>query len=126
MHISLPLFWAPRFIAAIALLAGFMALAAYPRPAAAIEIDVTPGNINPLPIALPAFIGGSQDAQELGANITSVIANDLGRSGFFNPLPPESYIEQITSFEQEPRFADWRQIQAKALVTGQAVMEGGK
>ena len=41
------------------------------------------------------------------------------------PLPPESYIEQITSFEQEPRFADWRQIQAKALVTGQAVIEAG-
>ena len=126
MHISRLIVSAPRFVATVALLAGFLATAILPRPAAAIEIDVTPGNINPLPIALPPFIGGSQDAQELGANITSVIANDLGRSGFFNPLPPESYIEQITSFEQEPRFADWRQIQAKALVTGQAVMEGGK
>ena len=96
------------------------------RPALAVEGTVTGGQIDPLPIALPAFIGGSSDAQELGANITSVIANDLGRSGFFNPLPPESYIEQITNFEQEPRFADWRQIQAKALVTGQAVMDGGK
>ncbi|MEI2686720.1 MAG: hypothetical protein V9G14_11075 [Cypionkella sp.] len=28
-------------------------------------------------------------------------------------------MEQITDFDQQPRFADWRQIQAKALVTGQ-------
>src|SRR5690242_9196290 len=97
MQISRLTFCGPRLIAVV-LLAGFMALAASYRPAAAIEIDVTPGNINPLPIALPAFIGNSAEGQELGANITSVIANDLGRSGFFNPLPPESYIEQITSF----------------------------
>ncbi len=115
-----------QLFAAGVLLTGLMVLALAPRPAAAVEVDVTPGNINPLPIALPPFLSGSGEGQELGANITSVIANDLGRSGFFQPLPPESYIEQITNFEQEPRFADWRQIQAKALVTGQAVLEGGK
>src|SRR3954469_24549535 len=113
-----------------ALLLGLLALLPLtplaPDRAEAVEVDVTPGNINPLPIALPPFVGASGDAQEFGANITSVIANDLGHSGFFKPLPPESYIEKIASFDQEPRFADWRQIQAKALVTGQAVLEGAK
>jgi TolB protein len=108
------------------ILAAIFAVLLSERPLLAVEGVVTGGKIDPLPIALPAFLGTSGEGQELGANITSVIANDLGRSGFFLPLPPESYIEQITSFEQEPRFADWRQIQAKALVTGQVVLEGGK
>jgi TolB protein len=41
----------------------------------------------------------------------------------FRPLPPQSYIEQISDFSREPRFSDWRTIQAQALVTGQVVMQ---
>jgi len=126
MDIACTLLPVRRRFAAAAFLACLVLLGFAARPASALEIDVTPGNINPIPIALPAFLGSSGEGQELGANITSVIANDLARSGFFSPLPPESYIEQITSFEQEPRFADWRQIQAKALVTGQAILDGGR
>jgi TolB protein len=94
-------------------------------PLHALEVDVAPGNINPLPIAVPAFLGSGEDAQ-LGADMAGVIASDLARSGFFSPLDPASFIEQITDFNAEPRFADWRQIQAKALVTGQVSMAGGK
>ena len=79
-----------------------------------------------MPIAITAFVGSSEESAQAGADIAGVIANNLGRSGYFRPLPPESFIEQITNFDQEPRFGDWRQIQAKALVTGQAVMEGGR
>ena len=92
---------------------------------AATEIDLTGGRITPLPIAVTGFLPGG-GAEEAAATISGVISNDLGRSGYFNPLPPESFIEQISNFSQEPRFADWRQIQAKALVTGQVFMEGGK
>jgi TolB protein len=96
-------------------------------PAAkAVEIDVNKGQIDPLPIAITAFVGTSQDSAQAGADIAGVIANNLGRSGYFRPLPPESFIEQITNFDQEPRFGDWRQIQAKALVTGQTMMDGGR
>ncbi|MGQ0486656.1 MAG: Tol-Pal system beta propeller repeat protein TolB [Hyphomicrobiales bacterium] len=89
------------------------------------EIDITGGRINPLPIAIAPFLAGA-GAEEAAGTVTSVISNNLARSGYFNPLPPESFIEQIASFEQEPRFADWRQIQAKALVTGQVFVEGEK
>ncbi|HUR44156.1 MAG TPA: Tol-Pal system beta propeller repeat protein TolB [Aestuariivirga sp.] len=92
---------------------------------AATEIDLTGGRITPLPIAIAPFLPGD-GAEEGGTTMTSVITNDLGRSGYFNPLPPDSFIEQVTDFTQEPRFASWRQIQAKALVTGQVFMEGGK
>jgi TolB protein len=94
-------------------------------PSHALEVDVAPGNINPLPIAVPAFLGSGEDAR-VGADMAGVIASDLARSGFFSPLDPASFIEQITDFNAEPRFADWRQIHAKALVTGQVSMAGGK
>src|SRR5687767_6357429 len=111
-----------------ALLALFalISVLALARPAPAqTEIDVTGGRINPLPIAIAPFIA-TAGAEEAGITITQVITDNLARSGYFSPLPPESFIEQITSFDQEPRFADWRQIQAKALVTGQVFSEGGK
>jgi len=94
--------------------------------AQAVEIEVNKGQIDPLPIAITAFVGTSQESAQSGADIAGVIANNLGRSGYFRPLPPESFIEQITNFDQEPRFGDWRQIQAKALVTGQTMMDGGR
>lgn len=115
--------FAAKAVAAIATLLVVLAL----MPAAkAVEIDVNKGQIDPLPIAITAFVGGSPDAAQAGADIAGVIANNLGHSGYFRPLPPESFIEQITNFDQEPRFSDWRQIQAKALVTGQAMMDGGR
>ena len=89
------------------------------------EIDITGGRVDPLPIAIAPFLVGG-GAEEAGTTINGVITNNLGRSGYFAPIDPASFIEQITDFEQEPRFADWRQIQAKALVTGQVFLEGGK
>ena len=108
--------------AALALPAGMSSLT---RPAAAaLVVDVTKGQVAPMPIALPSFIGADATTAELGANITSVVASDLQNSGLFAPLPQESYIEKITNFGQPPRFADWRTIQAQALVTGQIVAQG--
>jgi TolB protein len=89
------------------------------------EIDITGGRIDPLPIAIAPFLAGG-GAEEAATTIAGVITNNLGRSGYFAPLDPATFIEQVSSFEQMPSFASWRQIQAKALVTGQAFIEGGK
>ena len=89
------------------------------------EIDITGGRVDPLPIAIAPFLSGG-GAEEAGSTIGGVVTNNLGRSGYFAPLDPATFIEQIGSFEQMPSFASWRQINAKALVTGQAFMEGGK
>ena len=89
------------------------------------EIDITGGRVDPLPIAIAPFLAGG-GAEEAASTISAVVNNDLGRSGYFAPIDPAAFIEQISSFEQMPSFASWRQIQAKALVTGQAFMEGGK
>jgi TolB protein len=102
--------------AVLGVAAGLAALA--PRPASAlIEIDVTHGNVQPLPIAIPNFSGGSADAQ-LGADVAAVITADLKRSGLFAPLDPSTFSGAAIGPDQMPRFGDWRTLNAQALVTG--------
>ena len=102
-------------IGAATLAAGILASG----PAAAlVSLDVTQGNVAPLPIAIPNFIGGSEGDAQLAADISGVVAADLKRSGLFQPLDPASFIEKITRADQVPRFQDWTVINAQALVTG--------
>ncbi len=82
------------------------------------------GRIDPVPVAIAPFLSGGAD--EAAATISGVIANNLGRSGYFAPISPENYPEQITSLDAEPAFDAWRSIKARALVTGSVANEGGK
>ena len=87
---------------------------------ATLHIDITKGNVEPVPIALPDLSGSP-----IGAEIMHVVSADLERSGLFRPIPPESFIEKVSAQTTTPRFADWRQINAAGLVTGSATPEGG-
>ena len=103
---------------AIVLLVAVLATANLARPASAmIDIDVTRGNVQPLPIALPDFLGAGTDAK-LGADITAVISSDLKRSGLFLPVDPSTFVQRDLGPDATPRFADWRVINTQALVTG--------
>ena len=82
------------------------------------QLDVTQGNIQPVPIAIPDFVGGTPNDVETGRNVAAVITANLKRSGLFLPVDPAAYIERITNFDAVPRFADWRTINAQGLVTG--------
>ena len=98
---------------AVAILA--LAALAFAGPASAqLRVDVTQGNIQPLPIAIPDFIGDPQ-----GAQIAGVVRADLDRSGLFRPLDPKSFVDQVKDINTVPNFANWRVINAQALVTGQ-------
>jgi len=88
------------------------------RAEALIELDVTQGNVQPLPIAIPNFIGGTEADAQLAADVSGVIAADLKRSGLFLPLDPASFIEKITNPNQTPNFQSWTVINGQALVTG--------
>jgi len=89
------------------------------RPAhAVLSIDVTQGNVQPLPIALPDFVAGSPADFEQARAITQIITDDLKRSGLFAPIDPSAYLEKITTIDTVPRFPDWRAINAQGLVTG--------
>ena len=95
-------------------------------PAQAVpRITITEGNIQPVPIALPDFLGGTPGDSEVARNVTQVINANLRRSGLFAPIDQAAYIEKITNTDAVPQFADWRAINAQALVTGRLRRPGG-
>ncbi len=85
---------------------------------AKLEIDITQGNFEPLPIAVPNFGAASGDLSGIGRDMAGVIAADLERSGLFKIVDQAAYIEQVGYQTGTPRFADWRQINAAGLVVG--------
>jgi TolB protein len=89
-----------------------------PQAWALLQLDVTQGNIQPMPVALPDFVGGGGGDAEPARNVTQVITSNLRRCGLFAPIDPAAYIEKIGNIDAVPRFPDWRAINAQALVTG--------
>jgi TolB protein len=87
------------------------------------KVDITQGNVEPMPIAVTDFVGADSS---VGRQITSVVSADLERSGLFRPISPAAFIEQITAADTIPRFADWRQINAQFIVTGGITPVGDK
>ena len=109
----------------LAIGAGSALIAALPRPSLAqVRIDVTQGNVAPVPIAIPDFVGGTPGDTEVARGMTQVITNNLKRSGLFAPIDPAAYIEKITNIDAVPRFPDWRAINAQALITGRVTRQG--
>jgi TolB protein len=85
---------------------------------AELRIDITRGTVEPTPIAVVDFIGGSSVEQEYGRGISRVVAADLERSGLFKPLDSRAFIQNNQAPGTLPRFGDWRVINAQALVQG--------
>ncbi len=79
------------------------------------EITVDRARTAPIPIAIPSFAG-----IPLGAEMTGVITNNLGRSGLFRPISPAA---PAGDSGDTPNFQSWKALGAQALVTGR--VEGG-
>jgi TolB protein len=88
-----------------------------------LRVDITQGNLDPMPIALPDFVGIDEEAQGRGVDITRVVANDLANSGLFEPIDQAAYIEDIENIDLRPRFTDWRVINASALLVGRVTIQ---
>ena len=98
---------------------------------ALVEVDITRGNLEPLPIAVsPLYIEpGSKDIKvndkvikNVGEKISEVIEVNFRRSGLFNPLKKDSFVQKPDIAHVKPRFEDWRLIKAQALVTGKVTV----
>ena len=102
----------------VALTAALLSAGALTTPARAqIEVDVNRGDIQPLPVAVPGFRG------ERGAEIAQVITSNLERSGLFRPIDPAAFIERDLDIRYQPRFADWKTINAQGLVNGEVTVD---
>ncbi len=108
---------------AVVLLAACFVIATDQRASALIEIDITRGTIEPLPIAISGFLSSDSRGQEYATDIVSVINNNLTNSGLFEAISQDAFIERISDFNAQPRFGDWRIINAQALVTGRITLE---
>ena len=102
---------------------------------ALIEVDITRGNLNPLPIAVSPLFSDKNTNQELadnlninnlGEDISKVIENNLKRTGLFNPLDKKAFLQNPDVAHLKPRFEDWALIKAQALITGQVIFENNK
>ncbi len=98
---------------------GLVALLLFARPGhALVEIDLSKANREPLPIAITDFAG-----EQVARDISAVVEGDLKNSGLFRPIEKAAFIDRISGTDARPRFEDWRQINAQALVTGQVTQQ---
>ncbi len=102
-----------------ALMLACMAAAPQSALAQGLHITVDQGNMQPVPIAIPNFMGHTPADNDLGARMVSVISNNLGHTGLFKVLDPRAFIQDSASAAQHPNFGEWRSTNAQALVTGQ-------
>ena len=98
-----------------------------------IEVDITRGNLNPLPIAVsPLYVDTQSENYEdvkvkkLGDLVSSVIEKNFKSTGLFNPLNKDAFVQKPDIAHLKPRFEDWRLITAQALVTGKLLIKEGK
>ena len=102
---------------------------------ALIEVDITRGNLSPLPIAVSPLSLDKESKQnlkkilkkkDLGSEISIVVENNLKKSGLFNPLNKDSFLQKSDIAHLKPRFEDWALIKAQALITGKVTVADGK
>ena len=92
-----------------------------------IEVDITRGNLNPLPIAVSPLSIDEESRKNfenilkkknIGSEISSIVENNLKVSGLFNPLNKDAFLQEPDIANLKPRFEDWNLIKAQALITG--------
>jgi len=94
---------------------------------AVIEVDITRGNLSPLPVAVSPLAVSQEDKKsfekiikkkDIGLEISIVVENNLKQTGLFNPLNKDAFLQKPEIANLKPRFEDWSLIKAQALITG--------
>ena len=92
-----------------------------------IEVDISRGNLNPLPISVSPLFADKTSSnllkndlkiEDLGIKIADVVENNLKQTGLFNPLSRKAFLQKPDIAHLKPRFEDWALIKSQALITG--------
>ena len=94
-----------------------------------LRIDITKGNLDPIPIAILKFNSNKQEEIDFSKNINEVIKNNLSRSGLFSVLPSKIFLNnkktvKITKTKKQKQFASYsivKTMRAGILVLGPLV-----
>ena len=95
---------------------------------ALVSVDITRGNLDPLPTAISDFyldpkLADNIKKLQLESKIPELIQNNLSRSGLFFALEKKSFIQKPEPAHNKPRFEDWAFIKTQVLVTGKISLE---
>jgi TolB protein len=91
-----------------------------------LRIEITEGVIEPLPYAVPDFVAPDSNSSEIAAQLSRVVAADLSGTGLFREIPAEAHIGRVTDFSAPVRYADWKAVNAQALITGAVQVAGNR
>jgi TolB protein len=89
-----------------------------------LRIEITEGVIEPLPFAVPSFQPESAEAAQMAVNLAQVVTQDLIGTGLFREIPASAFISTVSDFNAAVRYADWRAVNAQALITGAVNVQG--
>ena len=98
----------------------FVFLSFVSQTKAELKIDITSGYSEPTPIGIIEFISTSPEEKMVSKQVSNLIKDDLERSGLFRVIDPKAYIQKISTINIQPRFSDWKIINAQALIVGQS------
>ncbi len=90
-----------------------------------LRLEIDEGIIEPMPFAVPNFVPDGPSATQYAADLSRVVAADLTGTGLFREISSDAFISRFSSFDAPVQFADWKAINAQALITG-AVNVSGK
>lgn len=89
-----------------------------------LELELTQGVFEPLPIAIPSFEAETPEAAAVAFDITRLVARDLTGTGLFREIPAEAFISDPGGFAAPVAFNDWRSLNARAVVKGAVSVVG--
>ena len=89
--------------------------------------DSTRGNLDPMPISVSPFfsdkitdenIKKNLNIENLGLEISKIIENNLEKTGLFDAIEKEAFLQKPDIAHLKPRFEDWALIKSQVLITG--------
>lgn len=106
-----------------------MAVLAWTAPTAQaqqgpLRIEITEGVIEPLPFAVPTFVPENGESGQMGQQLSQLVAADLIGTGLFREVPASAFISGISDFNAAIQYADWKAVNAQALITGAVSVSG--
>ncbi len=101
-----------------------------------VEIDITRGNLDPMPISVSPFFSNritddnikkNLNIENLGLEISRIIENNLEKTGLFDAIEKEAFLQKPDIAHLKQRFEDWAlnksQVLNKGKVTSKIINE---
>lgn len=92
---------------------------------ALLKIDITKGNVDPIPIAIGKIHFQGDNGAEISEQVRKIVESDLKSSGLFEPIDHKAFLESV-DVNAEPNHGNWRKIGAAAFTTGKVFISDNK